>query len=267
MLKLRILTALILIPLVLLLIFCSTQPYFMAITALAILGAAWEWSRLTGWIDIKKRLAYVLIQALFLVTAMLFLDKQKIIEFGLFLWLFLFMYLIWARQKIVVPNIPIYVRASLGCLILTLCWLALQKLYWTPFYLLFMLLIIWLADTVAYFSGRLWGKHALAPGISPKKTWEGFIISLVITFLVAIAIQPFFISVKPFSWQVIVLILATYLATVAGDLFESQIKRLERAKDSSHLLPGHGGILDRMDSLLAAAPVFTALLPLLGVAT
>jgi phosphatidate cytidylyltransferase len=152
-------------------------------------------------------------------------------------------------------------------LIITWCWLALQKLQLTPFYLMFMLLIIWLADTAAYVSGRLWGKHLLAPILSPKKTWEGFIFGLVFTFFIAMLIVYFFKGIKPSLWQIWLLVLLTSLAAMVGDLFESQLKRLRGLKDSGQLLPGHGGILDRMDSLLAAAPVFSGSLLLLGLAT
>ncbi len=270
MLKLRILTAFILIPLVIGGIFYLSQPYFMGITAFITLLAAWEWSRLSGWTDLKRRSLYVGLQCIFLLSLMAFPMVTKwtwILVPGLVFWVFLSIYLLNARKKPMLPTIPRYLRASLGWLILTLCWMALQALYLTPFYLLFMLLIIWLADTAAYVSGRLWGQHLLAPTLSPKKTWEGMIIGLLVTFFAAMLIQTFFNGVKPFLWQIFILVLLTSLASIAGDLFESQLKRLEGLKDSGHLLPGHGGILDRIDSLLAAAPVFAGSLLLLGLAS
>ncbi|MES2998825.1 MAG: phosphatidate cytidylyltransferase [Pseudomonadota bacterium] len=264
MLKLRIITALILIPLVVGGIFYLSQPYFMGITAFLTLLAAWEWSRLSSWTDRKNRLLYVGFQCIILLFLVKISISQWVLWMGLIFWLLLAMYLIWAHTKPVLPTIPIYIRASLGWLILTLCWAALQVLYSTPFYLLFMLLVIWLADTSAYVSGRLWGQHLLAPTLSPKKTWEGLIIGLLVTLFVAMLIQYCFKGEKPFLWQIVVLVLFTSFAAVAGDLFESQLKRLEGLKDSGHLLPGHGGILDRIDSLLAAAPVFAGSLLLLG---
>ena len=269
MLQLRILTALILIPLVIGGIFYLSEPYFMGITAFLTLLASWEWSRLSGLIDRKKRVFYVAIQCFFLLALMRYPSTSQwmwMSEFGLIFWLFLAIYLLWARSKPVLPTIAIYVRASLGWLIMTLCWVALQVLHLTPFYLLFMLLIIWLADTAAYASGRLWGQHLLAPTLSPKKTWEGLIIGLLVTLLAGMIIQTFFKGPKPFLWQIFLLVLLTSFASIAGDLFESQLKRLEGLKDSGHLLPGHGGILDRIDSLLAAAPVFAGSLLLLGLA-
>lgn len=269
MLKLRILTAFILIPLVIGGIFYLSPLYFMAITTIIILLGAWEWSRLSGLIAITKRALYVVIQCLVLLMLMIFStfsQWQGILIFGLIFWAFLSIYLVWARRRAVLPTIPMMIRMSLGWLIMTLCWIAIQALHIIPFYLLFMLLIIWLADTAAYASGRLWGQHLLAPTLSPKKTWEGMIIGLVVTFLVGFLIQTFFKGAKPSLWEILVLILVTSLAAIAGDLFESQLKRLEGLKDSGHLLPGHGGILDRIDSLLAAAPVFAGSLLLLGLA-
>jgi len=264
MLKLRITTALILIPLVIAGIFYLSQRYFIWITALLTLLAAWEWSRLSSWTDLKKRLLYIGFQCIILLFLIGISIRQWMLVFGLIFWCLLAIYLLWARTKRVLPTIPIYVRVSSGWLILTLCWAALQVLHQTPFYLLFMLLIIWLADTTAYASGRLWGQHLLAPLLSPKKTWEGLIIGLLVTFFVAILIQYCFKGAKPFLWQTFILVLLTSFAAVAGDLFESQLKRLEKLKDSGHLLPGHGGLLDRIDSLLAAAPVFVGSLLLLG---
>ena len=132
---------------------------------------------------------------------------------------------------------------------------------------MFMLLIIWLADTAAYVSERLGGKHLLAQIIKTKKTWEGFSFGLVFTFFIAMLIVYFFKGIKPSLWQIWLLVLLTSLAAMVGDLFESQLKRLRGLKDSGQLLPGHGGVLDRMDSLLAAAPVFSGSLLLLGLAT
>ncbi|MDQ8039526.1 MAG: phosphatidate cytidylyltransferase [Rickettsiella sp.] len=270
MLKLRILTALILIPLVIVGIFYLSQWAFMVITALITLLAAWEWSRLSGWIELTRRSFFVGFQCVILLSLMVFPTPAKwvwMVLLGLLFWLILSIYLLNARRQPILPQIPSPVRVGLGWLILTLCWAALQLLHLNPFYLLFMLLIIWLADTAAYVSGRLWGQHLLAPTLSPKKTWEGMIIGLVTTFFTAMLIQTFFKGVKPYLWQIFVLVLLTSLASIAGDLFESQLKRLEGLKDSGHLLPGHGGILDRIDSLLAAAPVFAGSLLLLGLAS
>lgn len=267
MLKLRILTALILIPLVIVGIFYTSEFYFRLFTAAIMLLAAWEWSRLSAWIGVPQRCLYVGVQAAILFLILPYLDYDGLIKIGLIFWGLLSVYLIWAGNKPLLPMISPGITAGLGWLIISLCWVALQKLQMTPVYLMFMLLIIWLADTAAFVSGRLWGQHLLAPTLSPKKTWEGFIIGLLVTFFSAMLMFYFFHGIKPTLWQMCLLVLLTGLAAVVGDLFESQLKRVRGLKDSGQLLPGHGGILDRIDSLLAAAPVFTGSLLLLGLVT
>ena len=266
MLKLRILTALILIPLAIIGIFYTSAFYFKLITAAIMILAAWEWVRLSGYGALPQRFLYVGIQAAFLLLVLPCLGAKWILQFGLVFWLFLSVYLIWARTKPKLPMITPAISAILGWLIISLCWVSLQRLQLTPIYLLFMLLVVWFSDTVAYISGRLWGRHLLAPSLSPKKTWEGFIAGLLFTLLLTLFIQ-YFIELKLTMSQLGLLVILTNLAGVAGDLFESQLKRLRGLKDSGQLLPGHGGILDRIDSLLAAAPVFSGSLLMLGLVT
>ena len=116
--------------------------------------------------------------------------------------------------------------------------------------------MIWTADTFAYFVGVRWGKHPLAFAISPKKTWEGFVAGLIGTILVAALFRVFYFK-SLLGWSEAVL-LAVFVAVIAlaSDLVESLIKRGANAKDSSQLLPGHGGLLDRFDSFLLAAPFY-----------
>jgi len=125
-----------------------------------------------------------------------------------------------------------------------------------PAWTLFVLVAIWAADTGAYFAGSRWGRRKLAPRISPGKSWEGLFGGLAMALVVAAASVP----LLGLAWlqlpQLLLLVLVTVLFSVAGDLFESLLKRHAGAKDSSHLIPGHGGVLDRIDSLLAALPVF-----------
>ncbi len=119
-------------------------------------------------------------------------------------------------------------------------------------------IIIWTYDTGAYLSGRFLGKHKLFERISPKKTWEGFIGGIVLAVGVAALLSKYFLSLEVFDW-IFTAIIATITATL-GDLSESMLKRSAEVKDSGTILPGHGGILDRFDSVLFAAPaVFTYL--------
>ena len=118
------------------------------------------------------------------------------------------------------------------------------------------LLIVWVADSGAYFVGVRFGKHKLAPRISPGKSWEGFFGGLFATLLLAAAMLPW-LGLQWSSLPALMLLTAvTSLISVVGDLFESLLKRHAGAKDSSDLIPGHGGMLDRIDSLLAALPIF-----------
>jgi len=126
-------------------------------------------------------------------------------------------------------------------------------------WLLFVLLLVWGADSGAYMFGKMFGKHKLAPKVSPGKTWEGFLGGLVTSALIAVlfaTLAPLTVST---GTLVICAIIAT-LASVLGDLTESMFKREAGIKDSGNLIPGHGGILDRIDSLTAAVPVFACLL-------
>jgi phosphatidate cytidylyltransferase len=125
-----------------------------------------------------------------------------------------------------------------------------------PVWTLFVLLIVWAADTGAYFVGVRFGRRKLAPRISPGKSWEGLFGGLGATLLLALAMLPLLGLKWPQLPQLLLLTLITALVSVLGDLFESLLKRHAGAKDSSDLIPGHGGMLDRIDSLLAALPVF-----------
>jgi phosphatidate cytidylyltransferase len=115
------------------------------------------------------------------------------------------------------------------------------------------LITVWAADTFAYFAGRLFGRHKLAPSLSPGKTWEGFLVGslagIFASFIALYDTRDTYLT----SWQAVVLGLVVVLAAAAGDLFESMLKRDMEVKDTGHLLGGHGGVLDRIDSLLFAS--------------
>ena len=129
---------------------------------------------------------------------------------------------------------------------------------------MFALLIVWVADSGAYFAGVRFGKNKLAPRISPGKSWEGFFGGIAATVVLAV-LSFSILGLAPASLPALLLLtVVTTLFSVAGDLFESLLKRHAGAKDSSHLIPGHGGMLDRVDSLLAALPVFMLGKALLG---
>jgi phosphatidate cytidylyltransferase len=116
------------------------------------------------------------------------------------------------------------------------------------------LLTVWASDTFAYFGGRVLGRHRLAPTLSPGKTWEGFVIGSIVGIFVAFVALYSERDRYLVMWQAVVLGLVVVLAAAAGDLFESMLKRDMQVKDTGRLLGGHGGILDRIDALLFAAP-------------
>lgn len=138
-------------------------------------------------------------------------------------------------------------------------------------YLLYVFLLVWGADSGAYFVGRQFGQTQLAPKVSPNKTVEGLVGGIITTLLIMIAIMLCSSIKMDMKYWVVFLIIAmiTVLYSVQGDLFESMLKRRADVKDSGTILPGHGGVLDRVDSLLAATPIFLLglyVLELLGVA-
>ena len=139
-------------------------------------------------------------------------------------------------------------------------WLALVLLHGTgpqgPARVLLLMFLIWGADTAAYFSGRAFGRHKLAPVVSPGKTVEGLAGALVAATACGLVLAGTGIAGKVDAGAAVALCLVVALASVAGDLFESYAKRAAGLKDSGQMLPGHGGVLDRIDSLIAAAPVF-----------
>ncbi len=148
----------------------------------------------------------------------------------------------------------------MGLMVLIPCWLAINFIRNIPesgiYILLYLFVLIWGADSGAYFAGKLWGKTKIAPKVSPGKTWEGLGGALIVTLIITLG-TLYGVHTPYRLWAFVCLItVVTILFSVAGDLFESMLKRNAGLKDSGRLLPGHGGILDRIDSLTAAAPVF-----------
>jgi len=155
-----------------------------------------------------------------------------------------------------------------GWILLPGAWLALVLLHGSaqfgPPLLLFLLVLIWVADSGAYFAGKTFGRHKLAPSISPGKTVEGLAGALAGAILCGLLLAQLEPLAGAGTGMLVLLCLGTSLVSVGGDLWESLIKRRAGVKDSGQLLPGHGGVLDRIDSLIAAAPFFVAGLQRLG---
>lgn len=257
MLKQRILTAIILIPLVFISILYTSPLIFHLILGAVLLLAAWEWGNLVK-LEYNQRIGYLFLLALFFYLST-FISIGIILTVSIIWWLFVSYRIVMQQlnQPWAIKN-PIF-TASIGIFVLTSCfaslsWLRFQSRAW----IILLLLIIWLADTAAYFAGRRFGQHLLAPTISPKKTWEGVAGALFAVFL-AIVLDSWVMALNPkLSFYLLLIGLITVIMSIVGDLFESLLKRQAGIKDSGQLLPGHGGLLDRIDSLIAAAPFFAA---------
>lgn len=172
--------------------------------------------------------------------------------------------LAWLRGRWQVRSV--WAMALTGWWVLVPAWLATVLLQVRPGQLLALMAVVWISDTAAYFVGRRFGRHKLAPGISPGKTWEGVMGALAgvaIYYLLLVTLAP---TVLGGLGHLAGLILIGALATlgVIGDLFESWMKRVAGVKDSGTLLPGHGGILDRIDALTASLPLAALAIRLMG---
>ena len=256
-LKQRIITGSLLAIAVILGIFFLPNFAFLLFTALILVLAGWEWG---GLIQLKYYYEKIIFLVILLITFFCSYYFLKILPYIIAVaWWCYATYLvyqyprknsIWLQNKnfAYITGIILLVPAMLGLN-------ALRQL--GVGYLLLALFLIWSMDTGAYFAGRRFGKHKLAPNVSPGKTIEGLIGGLILTSIMAI-IALSMLHEPLTNWPgLLVLSLITATLSVIGDLFESMVKRQANVKDSGTILPGHGGILDRIDSLTAAIPIFT----------
>ena len=251
MLKERVITALIAVAVLLLVLFALPRAAAQAVIALLILAGAWEWSGFLGSGSTPIRAMYVGLVAVLmgLVTWQAPQINGLLFQVAVAWWICA---LVWT---LFYPTpIPAAVRWVAGLLVLLPLYNALVVLYLaSPAVLLGALLIVWAADTGAFVAGKLFGRVRLAPQISPGKTWEGVIGGLVTVAFLAV------VGAYLFDARVAVLVpfcLAVACASVVGDLTVSMFKRTAGLKDSGSIFPGHGGVLDRVDSVAAAAPLF-----------
>jgi phosphatidate cytidylyltransferase len=258
MLKQRIITAVILVPLFLAFLFYTTPRGFYFISALIALGGAWEWTNLMGIHTLLGRFAYLTLMILIFVWAS-FISLNTIFIIAFIWWIiaivFIFMYPRASRWW----GNGLYLRGLMGVFVLMPCWAALNYIRNENegiYLLLFLFVLIWGADSIAYFVGKKWGKTKLIPLVSPGKSIQGMWGALISSIVIASLILWWNQIPYPKWLYVIALSLATVVFSIVGDLFESMMKRQVGIKDSGKLLPGHGGLLDRIDSLTAAAPIF-----------
>ncbi|AZN36133.1 phosphatidate cytidylyltransferase [Iodobacter ciconiae] len=268
MLKMRIITALLLLPVVLAAIFYLPQMgssgalAWIAFCGLIMVAASWEWQRLSGMQGVIAKIYPLLTAVVFTLLSQLIYAPSALL--GLMLGASVFWLIVtpcWLSKKWKLANAA-NLNVLLGWALLLPAGLALVVLRTAgPWALLAVLAIAWVADSAAYFFGKAFGKHKLAPLISPGKSWEGAAGGLL-----GVLVYAFFLPKNLFFhgellslgvWLAIAAVLTA--VSVMGDLLESLFKRQIGMKDSSRLLPGHGGVLDRVDSLLAILPVAAAI--------
>lgn len=256
----RVITALFLAPLFVFAMYNLNRPYFSLLIAIIVLIAAWEWASFVKIKSNKNKLFYVLI--IFILMALSFkLDVNYQINF---LFLIIFWWLINLIWILKYPKLQSFwyknqlLRGLNGILVIVPTWLSfilIRELLGAG-WLLFLLFLIWGADTGAYFVGKNFGKRKLLKKVSPGKTVEGVIGAIAISIVISI-LALYSNNISYDKWFLyIVLTFLVVVTSVVGDLFESIFKRATNMKDSGSILPGHGGILDRIDSLTSASPVF-----------
>ena len=261
MLRQRVITALALGAIALAAVFFLPHDAMMGLLTLLVIAGAWEWSAFPGFTHYSARLGYVALITLGVAVTWAFSHSGANLDAVLYTavaW-----WLVALAWIIIFPGAVSGASAGVaGLFVLIPAWLALVRLHEQgPGLMLFLLLLVVAADIGAYFAGRQFGRNKLAPRVSPGKTWEGVIGGVLGAAIVAAVGVTFFdVPLAPF----IGLSLVTVLASVVGDLTESLFKRHAGVKDSGSLLPGHGGVLDRVDSVTAAAPIFLVGLERLG---
>lgn len=271
MLKQRVVTAIILAAVFLVLLFLSPWYIFALGIGGAMVLAVWEWSALAGWRPLWARLVYVVLTIALGVLAaatLVWTEDRSLARNALLVacgwWAVALLWVQGYPSSAVLWRHPI-VRSVMGWLVLLPAWCGLLFLRREPdgaSLILLVVLLVACADIGAYFSGRAFGRRKLAPAVSPGKSWEGVVGGLCFALLVASGVHALW---GQGTWlAVVALVVPTVLVSVLGDLLESMVKRYCGVKDSGHLLPGHGGILDRIDGLSAAIPVFALALILTG---
>lgn len=284
----RIITASILAALIVAAVFTLSPLLFSILIGILTLVAGWEWLYLINVQSIAKRLLFLLALILPMIGIHLwtqflellaqwingieyFSSRQIDIRYysGVIEWLVVPPILFWIVVMICIRNLPQTVlnlqlrlryKALIGWFILLSCWMFLSRLrtFNEPSMTMYFLVLIWAADISAYFVGKKYGKTKLAPDISPGKTLAGFYGALAAGLVCAIALSLIYRFNYVFAADFALLSVLTVLVSIYGDLFFSVVKRQRGVKDSGAILPGHGGILDRVDSVIAAIPLFYA---------
>ncbi len=262
----RILTAVVLAVALLVIVLCLAPLWTVVLVSAGLLMGAWEWSGFLKLPTTALRAAYVGLIAVLCFAAWSFsvtaAGRMLIMGVALIWWCLALLWVSCAPHRV-----STWSAALAGILALVPAWLALVRLrvilaegaQWV----LFAFVLVWAADIGAYFAGRRFGRVHLAPQVSPGKTWEGVLGGVALSALIALLGAAWFHLPKTIF---LFLCLSAVAFSIVGDLTESMLKRYVGVKDSGTLFPGHGGVMDRIDSITAAAPVLFFGLLLLGVA-
>ena len=268
--KKRIITALLLGLIVVGTIITGSSQLFTLLMLTFVAIAAWEWLGLSQLHPKKPAITYlVCLSALICVYYILDVLKQPLLIAiaAILIWSLAFA-VILAYQHGKAFSITKTFKLIIGLVMLAIAWNSLTMLYKAnngSELVLLLFILMWTVDSSAYFIGTYFGKHRLASRVSPAKSWEGFLGSLLVTVLLAVTYSVY-ASIDKINYQIILIVifLVTAAFSVIGDLYISVMKRDAHMKDTGSILPGHGGILDRIDSLIAAAPVYAGGFFLIG---
>lgn len=264
-LRARVLTAVVLAAALLVILLALPSWVTVAVLTALVLAGAWEWSAFLRLLRPGLRLGYVLLVVLMLWAAwkvsITAAGRDRLLSLAVVWWLMAFVWIVFAPRRV-----SPWSAGLAGILALVPSWLALVRLRLVfphgAEWVLFVMVLVWVADIGAFFCGRRFGRVLLAPTVSPGKTWEGVLGGTAVSALVAIAGSAWFhVPLVTF----LPLCLAAVGFSIVGDLTESLLKRFAGIKDSGTIFPGHGGVMDRIDSLTGAAPVLLLGLSLLGV--
>ena len=266
MLKARLITALVLIGILLPSLFWLPQLYWALLLGAFIGIAAWEWGALLAWNSPARIFLGVVVSAICATVTSLapsalgiedFLPVQPwvLVLYGLSTAFWCLVIPFWLKKRWALGGAS---GLLVGAVVLLPTWLAMVQLRAIgPEVLLAVFAVVWIADIAAYFAGRRFGKKKLAPEISPGKTWEGAYGAMLGVLCYGLLLGHYFLAERiVLSLWVLILLIVTAISIV-GDLFESLLKRKAGIKDSSNILPGHGGVLDRIDSLTSTLPLVT----------
>ena len=261
MLKLRIISAVILAPVVVLSVLYLPSNGFALFLGVIALAAAWEWSTMVV-TSKTARISYVLICAALLAGSWLLLEDHHVrlaMLIGASYWVFILLLLSFYQASWLKNYLLESFLHYSGYLVIVVGWLAMLHIHkQQPLLLLFLFVLIWVADIAAYFTGKKFGRNKLAAELSPGKTREGVLGAMLGTLM--FALLGVYLWQDKLAWGLaiyfVLLCVLSALISIVGDLFESLLKRNADKKDSGFLIPGHGGVLDRIDSLLAASPGF-----------